>query len=83
MRSYNGVSFISSLSWTAPDSVFSTDTCLSGCGGLSTFQYFHVMFPPTVLVTYAQIHLLEALAILVVVRLWGQSLVRFTHSSTL
>ena len=29
------------------------------------------MFPTEVLVTYAQIHLLQALAILVVVRLWG------------
>ena len=71
MRSYNGVSFISSLSWTAPDSVFSTDACLSGCGGLSTFQYFHAMFPPEVLTAYAQFHLLKALAILVAVCLWG------------
>lgn len=71
MRSYNGVSFISSLSWTAPDSVFSTDACLSGCGGLSTFQYFHARFPLEVLTAYAQFHLLKALAILVAVCLWG------------
>ena len=71
MRSYNGVSIISSLSWTAPDTVFSTDACLSGCGGLSSSQYFHVVFPSDVLAVYAQIHLLEALAILVAVRLWG------------
>ena len=35
MRTYNGVSIISSLVWTAPDAVFSTDACLSGCGGLT------------------------------------------------
>jgi len=71
MRSYNGVSVISSLSWTAPDTVFSTDACVSGFGGLSSSQYFHAVFPSDVLAVYAQIHLLEALAILVAVRLWG------------
>ena len=71
MRSYNGVSLISSLTWMAPDTVFSTDACLSGCGGLSQSQYFHVVFPPAVIAKLSEIHLLEALAILVALRLWG------------
>lgn len=71
MRTYNGVSIISSLVWTVPDVVFSTDACLSGCGGLSQFQYFHVEFPIAVLARFSAIHLLEALAILVALRLWG------------
>ena len=71
MRRHNGVSVISSLVWTAPDAVFSTDACLSGCGGLSQSQYFHVQFPPEVLVHFSDIHLLEALAILVALHLWG------------
>ena len=71
MRTYNGVSMISSLVWTAPDAVFSTDACLSGCGGLTQSQYFHVEFPVDVLARFSEIHLLEALAILVALRLWG------------
>ena len=71
MRSYNGVSLISSLTWMAPDTVFATDACLSGCGGLSQSQYFHVVFPPAVIAKLSEIHLLEALAILVALRLWG------------
>ncbi|KAL9982873.1 hypothetical protein ACROYT_G004983 [Oculina patagonica] len=71
MRTRNGVSIISSLVWTAPDTVFSTDACLSGCGGLSQSQYFHVQFPSVVLARFLEIHLLEALAILVALRLWG------------
>ena len=70
MRTYNGVSIISSLVWTAPDAVFSTETCLSGCGGLTQYQYFHVQFPADVLARFSEIHLLEALAILEALRLW-------------
>ena len=71
MRTYNGVSIISSLVWTAPDAVFSTDACLPGCGGLTQSQYFHVQFPADVLARFSEIHLLEVLAILVALRLWG------------
>ena len=71
MRTYNGVSIISSVVWTSPDAVFSTDACLSGCGGLSQSQYFHVQFPTEVRTRFSEIHLLEALAILVALRLWG------------
>ena len=65
MRTYNGISIISSLVWTAPDA------CLSGCGGLTQSQYFHVQLPANVLARFSEIHLLEVLAILVALRLWG------------
>ena len=71
MRTYNGVSIISSLVWTAPDAVFSTDTRLSGCGGLTQSQYFHVQLPANALARFSEIHLLEVLAILVALCLWG------------
>ena len=71
LRTYSGVSIISSFIWTAPDTVFSTDACLLGCGSLSQSQYFHIQFPPEVLARFLEIHLLEALAILVALRLWG------------
>ena len=83
MRRYNGVSVISFLVWTAPDAVFATDACLSGCGGLSQSQYFHVQFPPEVLVHFSDIHLLEALAILVGSAFVGSLMGWPTHPSLL
>ena len=69
---YNGVSFFPTQLWSSPDSVFSTDACLTGCGGMSTSEFFHVEFPPSVLARFPAIHLLEALAIVVALRLWGR-----------
>ena len=68
---YNGVSLIPTQSWSAPDSIFSPDVCLTGCGGMSSEQYFHVEFPPQVLLRFTAIHLLEALPIVIALRLWG------------
>ena len=69
---YNGVSFIPTQLWSAADSIFSTDACLTGCGGMSSDQYFHVEFPAEVLLRFTAIHLLEALAIVIALRLWGR-----------
>ena len=38
---------------------------------MSSEQYFHVEFPPQVLLRFTAIHLLEALAIIIALRLWG------------
>ena len=51
---------------------FFTDSCLTGCGGMSTSEFFHVEFPPSVLAWFPAIHLLEALGIVVALRLWGR-----------
>jgi len=71
LRSYNGVSVISVHQWSSPDAVFSTDACLSGCGGLTNDSYFHAPFPPSIIKRFSDIHHMEAIAILVAVRLWG------------
>ncbi|CAH3140934.1 unnamed protein product [Pocillopora meandrina] len=34
LRAYNGVSIISTAQWSSPGEVFTTDACLTGCGGL-------------------------------------------------
>ena len=68
---YNGVSLIPTELWSEPDGVFSTDACLNGCGGMSTDQYFHTVFPAELLLRFQTIHLLEASAIIVALRLWG------------
>lgn len=31
--------------WTQPDAIFSSDSCLTGCGGFWQGSYFHVQFP--------------------------------------
>ena len=70
---YNGVSLVPTQLWSAPDSIFSTDACLTGCRGMSSEQYFHVEFPPEVLLQFTAIHLLEALDIVIALRLWSRS----------
>ncbi|KAI8503309.1 hypothetical protein Bbelb_191300 [Branchiostoma belcheri] len=71
---YNGVSLIPRTGWTEPDAVFSSDACLTGCGGFlhSTGEYFHATFPPSVLASNPCINSLELLSILVCARLWGK-----------
>ena len=71
MAKYNGVSFIPPVEWTAPDVVFTTDSTLTGCGGLTDNEYFHTAFPPFVLGRGYSINALEILAVTVSVRLWG------------
>ena len=69
----NGVSVILLSLWSTPDGIFSTDACLTGCGGLTSSQFFHCEFPSAILAQFPSIHHLEALAILVACRSWGSS----------
>lgn len=73
LRTYNGVSVIPLSLWSTPDGIFSTDACLTGCGGLTSSQFFHCEFPSALLAQFPSIHHLEALAILVACRSWGSS----------
>jgi len=65
------VSIISDVPWSAPDCVFATDACLTGCGGICGNMVFHAQFPDWVLQQFPAIHQLEFLALLTAVRLWG------------
>ena len=71
MAVYNGVSIIPPIRWTAPDVVFTTDSTLSGCGGLTDIAYFHRRYPDYILDAGYSINALEILAVTVSVRLWG------------
>ena len=42
---YNGLSIILDTPWSAPDCVFATDACLTGCGGICGDRLFHTLFP--------------------------------------
>ncbi len=73
LQTYNGVSIIPSSLWSSPDGVFSTDACLTGCGGLTDQYFFHCEFPAAITAQFPFIHHLEAIAILIACRLWGSS----------
>ena len=45
VKVYNGVTVLRHFRLTAPDEIFSTDACLSGCGGFSGSEFFHSEFP--------------------------------------
>ena len=68
---YNGVSYIYNAPWSSPDAVFSTDACLSGCGGVCKGEFFHVEFPPLLLARELSINALEILAVVIACKLWG------------
>ena len=55
-----------------PDCWVSSDACLSGCGGLSQDEYFHVQFPPFILQRNIHINGLELMTIAVCCKLWGR-----------
>ena len=71
MRRFNGVAFIPSAVWTEPDISMATDSCLHGCGSISSNQYFHSKFPKCISEQDLAIHKLEFLAVLVGARIWG------------
>ena len=71
LREYNGVSMINTAQWTSPDEVFSTDACLTGCGGLFDVHYFHAVFPSFISEQTLDISSLELLTIVVALKLWG------------
>ena len=71
IKKYNGTSFIPPSVWAEPDVTFSTDSCLTGCGGICGTEYFHVSFPHSISSLGLPIHKLEMLAVLIGVRAWG------------
>ena len=74
VEKYNGVSFLPSSIWSEPDVTFATDSCLVGCGGFNSVEYFHSRFPKDIEDQQLPIHCLEMLTVLLAVRLWGSCL---------
>lgn len=70
---YNGVSLIPRITWSSPDAIFATDSCLTGCGGVNATSFFHSPYPQSILDLNLPIHCLELLAVTVAVKLWGSS----------
>jgi hypothetical protein len=70
MPLYNGVSMMALEEWSKPDSVFSSDACLSGCGAFAEGRYFHSSFPSVVCDQELHITQLEMLTVVVATKLW-------------
>ena len=57
--------------WLPPDSLVSTDSCLTGCGGWSKGEFFHCTFPAFILNKEGiTINELECLAVVIAIKLW-------------
>lgn len=61
LERYNGVSMMALERWSSPDEEFSSDSCLSGCGGFFAGRYFHTVFPEKRVAQALSINALELL----------------------
>jgi hypothetical protein len=57
--------------WSKPDGIFTSDACLSGCGGMFKEQFFHVEFPHSILDEHLHINALEMLAVIACLKMWS------------
>ena len=79
---YNGISMIEYDKWSEPDVIFSSDSSLTGCGGIWKGCYFHAEFPESIIEQKFHISVLEILLIIICLKLWiknfkGQRIVVF------
>ena len=71
LLTYNGISMMMTEEFSKPDEVFSTDSCLTACGGYWQGNYFHAKFPEKISELNFSINILEMLSIIICLRLWG------------
>ena len=72
---FNGITMFPEQRWFAPDRVFSTDSCLAGCGGWGNGEFFHCEFPVAVIKQYKlTINELECWAIVIAIKIWQAKL---------
>ena len=69
---YNGISMMEYENWSEPDAICSSDSCLTGCGGFWNGCCFNARFPDNILSQSLHIGVLEMLAIIISLKLWGQ-----------
>lgn len=68
---YNGVSMMLIEEFSKPDEIFSCDSCLISCGGFWEGHFFHALFPSKIKNKGYHINILEMLAVIISLRLWG------------
>ena len=69
-KDFNGTSVIPSEIWCKPDAIFSSDSCLTGCGAISHSKYLHFEIPETIIKEGKYINQFEMYAVLIAVREW-------------
>ena len=70
---YNGVSLMLYEEWSYPHEICSSDSCLKGCGGFWSGNYFHAFFPDQFYERKYSITILEMFAVIVCLKLWGSN----------
>ena len=58
--------------WSKPDSIFLSDSSLTGIGGFWNGCYFHAQFPESIIRKCLHIGVLEILSIIICLKLWGK-----------
>ena len=58
--------------WCKPDEIFSSDSCLEGCGGFWQGMFFHSSFPENFKYSKYNINILEIFSIIICLKLWGK-----------
>ena len=71
---FNAVSVIRTGQWAAVDTVIATDACLQGAGGTCGKEYFRFTFPQELKDKVSGINQLEAITVVMALKLWGPSL---------
>ena len=74
-ESYNGVLALPSENWFKPDIIFSSDSCLTGCGAMSDTHFFHFEIPETIIKQGKYVNQFETYAVLIAVREWKEEFV--------
>ena len=73
MSRFDGISMIPDVRWQAPDVVLSTDSCLTGGGGWSSGEFFHVKYPKWLTdKENVFINELETMALIVGLKIWRE-----------
>lgn len=73
---YNGISLIDYGEWSLVDKVFSSDSCLTGCGSICGEKYFHSIFPSFIESQKLSITSLEMLTVMISLKMWQEELHR-------
>ena len=71
LRAYHDVSMITSNNCSSSGEVFTTDACLTSCGGICARYYFHAEFSEFISIQRLDINYLKLLTIVVALKLWG------------
>ena len=74
-ETFNGVSAIPGTVWSKPDFVFSSDSCLTGCGAMSETHYFHFELPKHIIDAGRYVNQFETNAVLIAIRDWKSQFV--------